>query len=416
MDLSGLDQGMLNIRYVVRDGAEPQVRGLVDQVLDDKGAVVATWSGIVPAELRDARQLAIPWARHDGALAPAPGLQELAGLLMDGNLFKRPKGRRLSPGLYGEFYGLIHQSELSFGVMGDAWLFPMLLGPIQAFGPKPKKKVALRTVRTLRGGEADMGARVPAVRHLRGKTIAVVGVGALGGPLALELARNGCRELRLLDHDLVEPGNSIRWAVGASAWGQLKTEALRQLIGADYGWTTVTTLHHLIGDAGGQAGDAAVLAELTDGADLVLDCAANFGVTTALDDWCRPLGLPLLSLWATPPVTGGAAVVYRTGSGCPTCLEHHYHAGSIGRPMGLGDEAALQQPAACAERTFTGGSTDLQELVLEAVRMSLELIGANPVAGSRIETLRLVDATGLRVPPSWRVEDLPIHPDCTWQH
>jgi hypothetical protein len=243
-----------------------------------------------------------------------------------------------------------------------------------------------------------------------------VGVGALGGPLALELARNGCRELRLLDNDLVEPGNSIRWPIGASAWGQRKTDALWQLIGDEYGWTAVTPFHHLIGDVGGSPGDAAVLSELIGGADLVLDCAANFGVTTALDDWCRPLDIPLLSLWATPPVTGGAAVVYRAGSGCPTCLEHHYHAGTIERPRGLGDEAALQQPAACAERTFTGGSTDLQELVLEAVRMALELTGGNPAADSRIETLALADEAGVRVPPGWRVEDLPIHPGCTWQH
>jgi hypothetical protein len=37
--------------------------------------------------------------------------------------------------------------------------------------------------------------------------------------------------------------------------------------------------------------------------------------------------------------------------------------------------------------------------------MALELTGADPAAGSRIETLTLADAAGVRVPPSWRVED-----------
>jgi hypothetical protein len=40
MEPGGLNRGTLNLRYIVRDGPEPGSEGLVDQVLDDKGAVV----------------------------------------------------------------------------------------------------------------------------------------------------------------------------------------------------------------------------------------------------------------------------------------------------------------------------------------------------------------------------------------
>jgi hypothetical protein len=415
-DLAGQTGGKLKLRYSVGSGAEPEFRAVVEEVLDESGASLVAWTGMIPPDLRDGKVLSIPWARYGEPLVPSPGLSELGALITGETLFKRPLGRMLAPKLCGEIYGILYPSELSFGCRGDAWLFPLLVGPPKAFGPKAKGQVKLRTVPTLRAGAADVGARVPAVQHLRNKCIAVVGMGALGAPAAVELARNGCGELRLLDFDRVEPGNSIRWPLGTSAWGRLKVEALQQFISTQYSWTSVVSISHRIGDVGSPEGDEAHLLNLVDGADLVLDCAANFGVTTSLDDICRARNVPLISVWATPPVTGGGVVLFRSGSGCPTCLEHHHHTGSIARPPGLGEESGLHQPPACAERTFAGSSTDLQELALEAVRMCVQLTGENPPTSSVLETLALADAAGNRVPPSWRVEPLPVHDDCSWHH
>lgn len=117
--------------------------------------------------------------------------------------------------------------EVGFQVDGVGWLFPFLFGPKRVFRPaKPGKREQgphITFLPTYRAGEADLSTRVPAVRILRDRKVAVVGVGAVGAPLAVELARIGCRKIHLLDYDVVEPGNSIRWPLGASAWGRGKS-------------------------------------------------------------------------------------------------------------------------------------------------------------------------------------------------
>jgi molybdopterin/thiamine biosynthesis adenylyltransferase len=54
-----------------------------------------------------------------------------------------------------------------------------------------------------RDGESGLGHRVPAVAALRNAKVAVIGLGAIGSPIAIELARNGVGKLHVLDHDVV---------------------------------------------------------------------------------------------------------------------------------------------------------------------------------------------------------------------
>ncbi|MCK1662456.1 ThiF family adenylyltransferase [Bradyrhizobium sp. 151] len=75
-----------------------------------------------------------------------------------------------------------------------------------------------------------MASRAPQASDRSAKKVCVIGTGAIGAPLAIDLARNGVKELRLLDSDIVEPGNSMRWPLGASAWGRSKVEALDAFI------------------------------------------------------------------------------------------------------------------------------------------------------------------------------------------
>src|SRR6202021_371745 len=107
---------------------------------------------------------------------------------------------------------------------GDGWLFTFSFGGAKAFNGHGN--ISPRVVRTLRAGLSDLASRVPRAAAMSSKTVCLVGAGALGAPLPIEFARNGIRELRLLDFDIVEPGNSIRWPLGASVWGQPKVEAL----------------------------------------------------------------------------------------------------------------------------------------------------------------------------------------------
>src|SRR5205814_7810394 len=137
-------------------------------------------------------------------------------------------------------------------------------------------------VQTLRAGSTDIGHRVPTVRHLRDKAVALVGAGAIGAFAALELARNGCGNIRLVEPDQVEPGNSIRWPLGASAWGERKGEALQGFVEAEYPWCEVQLCRVAIGDVGNAADESTQLESILSGADVIVDCAANEGVTNTL--------------------------------------------------------------------------------------------------------------------------------------
>ena len=215
---------------------------------------------------------------------------------------------------------------------------------------------------------------------------------------------------------MVEPGNSIRWPLGATTWGQDKAAALAAFIRREYPWAEAIPHDHNIGtfsDKDYAEGDEELFATVLEGADLVIDAAAAYGVTTALSDECRERGLPLIALFAVPAVEGGVVARYEPNDGCPTCLEYAWHREQISKPPGLGDETALQQPAGCTELTFTGASYDLQELSLQAMRLVIDtLTGPDDDRKSTVLTLSLADA-GKRCLPRWQVDPLPKDPECS---
>lgn len=76
--------------------------------------------------------------------------------------------------------------------------------------------------------------RVYARHQRRTGAVLVVGVGAVGGFLAEELARLGCSPLQLVDPDVLEVENLVRHPLGAGALGQPKASALAGKIRSDF--------------------------------------------------------------------------------------------------------------------------------------------------------------------------------------
>jgi hypothetical protein len=68
--------------------------------------------------------------------------------------------------------------------------------------------------------------------RLAALTVTVIGVGAIGRPIALQLASMGVQRLQLLDFDLVEATNITTQGFGASDEGLLKVEAVRRAVRA----------------------------------------------------------------------------------------------------------------------------------------------------------------------------------------
>lgn len=418
--LDGATCGTLKVRYrLKKNGNIPEIWAVVTEVRDGYGAILHTWAGAIPPEIAaGSDEINIPWIYVDETILPNGGGEQIDNLMA--RFAAKPRHVEFTHTLIGRWFSVVYKMELGFQREGLGWLFPFYFGPKKSFRPaKPGAQVQppqITVLPTYRAGESDLGARVPAVGILRAKKIAVIGLGAVGAPLAVELARNGCSLLHLVDHDVVEPGNSIRWSLGTSAWGRSKTDSLPAFIRREYPWAEVKEHRHAVGnldDEDPAKGDDNLFDAILPETDLVVDATASYGVSTILSDYCRARGIPLISLYASPPVEGGVVARFAPGGGCPTCLEFAYHAGAIQRAPGFTEDRGLQQPPGCAERTFTGASFDLQELSLQAARLIIETL-ENPEAAqeSVVQTLSLT-ADGHPTPPAWRIDLLPKMDGCS---
>lgn len=395
----------------------PTVRAAVMAVQDAQGQPLAVWEGPLPEVLKDARTITVPWARSSETLLPQtdPSTQ-LRALRRAFSLEGRPQS--LGGGHAVRPFILVHPIEIGVNSYGLGWIMVLEVGHPKAFRPsdKGRKQRPLHQclIPVLRAGPDDLMVRVPTASQLRGKHIAVFGLGAIGAPVALELARNGCGRLHLIEHDSVEPGNTVRWPIGVSAWGRRKALAIAGFIAGEYPGTKVIPHQQMIG-AINNPPDSTLLNEVLGEVDLVIDATVAWGVTQSLEILCRERGIPLLQLFATPTLQGGAVIRLAGSGGCLVCLEHAWDQGEIIRPPGSLEEDVLTQPVGCSERTFTGASYDLQEVSLQTVRLAVQTLTATEPISSLVQTLSLVDANGKSAPPQWREDPLPRHPKCTCQ-
>lgn len=410
--------GTLKLRHRGKKiSGRPEIKAVVTELRDENGTALHCWVGPLPPEIdASSGEIIIPWVYIDETILPDRTAEQIYDLI--DRLLQKPRYKELGVSLVVQWFAILYPSELGFENYGLTWLFPLLYSSSKsAFRSPPNlKRPNIIVIPTYRAGEQDMGARVPAVQILRSKKVAVIGLGALGSPLAVELARNGCSKLHLVDHDVVEPGNSIRWTLGASAWGLKKTDSLPAFIREEYPWSDAEGHTHHIGAPSEDEefeGDDSVFDRILSDADIVIDATAAYGITMFLSDYCDPRGIPLISLYASPPVTGGVVARFAPGSGCPTCLEFAHAAKTIKRAPGFGDEASLVQPAGCGELTFEGASFDLKELSLQAMRLIVDTL-ENPDDSSQsvIYTLSLTQ-DGKRIPPKWCVKELPKTQGCS---
>lgn len=414
-DLQGQHEGLLDLRYHASEHQKepPLICSYVAEVRSEANSLIQ-WSGPLPKLLRSGWQvMTVPWALLDQSLLPSVPLQAVLDPILERYpRLKQCKEVRLRNGSYVEVFVMVHPSELGHDRMGLAWT------PVVIFGRKRRKHQNQRGITVLptyRAGNEDLGQRVPAVRTLSGKSVLVVGTGAVGAPAAIELARNGCQSLHLIDYDVVEPGNTVRWPLGASAWGRLKVECVCEHIQAEYPGTTVTPHVLNLGQAAPGADERredGLLSQVVDSVDLVLDASASFGVTTLLAERCSRARVPLVCMYGTASLEGGVVARHSGGGGCPTCLEHAWEKGELPVPPGRDREEDLIQPPGCSERTFPGAGFDLQEIALQGVRLVVDTLSDDGPT-SVLQILSFVDGNGRRRAPRWHEEPLPRHPDCS---
>ncbi|MCB2410750.1 ThiF family adenylyltransferase [Hymenobacter lucidus] len=326
--------------------------------------------------------------------------------------------------------GLQFPEEVAPGQIGMGWLF-LVEGTIKEKVPDHRGKLVEVPQlhyfygKVSRVNPKDFLLRVPAIHALHQRSVAVVGLGALGAPMTLELARNQVGELRILDYDRVEPGPTVRWPLGITTAGQLKTEALQEFIAAHYPATHVVPIYHKVGGLRGEgmASEQEVMNTLLNNVSLLVDASADKGISHFLSEMAKARGIPFISIYATPGAWGGMImrVVPGQTSGCWMCLQYHMDAGSV-IPVPLGDETSgsVQAPG-CGDMTFTGASFDLQNVVLAAVRLAVSTLSGGAAGGYAttpwdVGVVQLMDKDGNLTAPVWQTFPLDVHESCPYCH
>lgn len=118
--------------------------------------------------------------------------------------------------------------------------------------------------------------------------IAVVGAGGLGSPALLYLAAAGVGKLTLVDNDNVELSNLQRQILyKVNHLGQAKTQAASKVLASLNNQISIEPICQRL--------DEKNLADVLQGADIVLDCSDNFATRYLINRYCLAHTIPLIS-------------------------------------------------------------------------------------------------------------------------
>lgn len=441
----------------LRDDGVPVVHGVVVEVRDQRGQVIAK------ADPRLDRAHAGDdwigrWTRSPIPIAtddPAQLFADAAALdvrKMEPSWLPMPAARKDSTELRIQMRAVVFPEEHDWrDASGQGWAF-VVRGqrrrvPAAPGGSKfvPAKRLPggadagwrdhYAFTRAGRAGPTDLARRVPELATVRDARVAVVGLGCLGAPSALEFARAQIGELRILDGDFVDPGTVVRWPAGLSVAGRSKAQIIHDIVARDYPYTTVVAEHRRLGGvreaparaAGNAVGgadpdevvesDQALLERFTDGASLVYDASAEFGVQYFLSEFARERGLSYIAVGASYGGWGGRVVRIRPGftAGCWACVQAARMDGSLPDPPA--DPAGAIQTEGCADPTFTGAGFDLVSVAMTGVRLAVSTLcagraGAYPATDWDVAVIALRNAEGQLIAPAVQTFALPRHPSC----
>lgn len=320
-----------------------------------------------------------------------------------------------------ETIGLLVPAEVGYREPGWEWVFlryvaleektACLLIASQRLGDSTRHPSRPSTHTTTRARQTNLARAVDPVDPV----IALIGVGAVGGHVAVDLARAAKSHLDLIDGDVIDIATRCRqWAPIARA-GTAKVEALARHL-RDNNPDIVITAHllhlGLVFEDAHRLEDERRVIDLFRSADIVIDASANPAVTRYLNAVRLSVNKPLLVVSGTAGAWGGVVAELHPGSGCWACVEHHRL--DKGLPVPPEDPDGSITPRGCASPSFTGTNADLASIAHHASRIALELLDAAPSTGrdSTYAVAALRAPGGGFQPIEWTSTILARHPDC----
>lgn len=182
-------------------------------------------------------------------------------------------------------------------------------------------------------------------RRLGESSVLIVGCGALGGALALQLVRSGVGRVRIVDRDVVELTNLPRQVLfEAEHLGRPKALAARESLARIGGPSRIEAhAEHL---------DADNIGELARGVELVLDGTDNLATRYLVNDFCVERGMP----WVYGGVVGASGLVLPIVPGASACLRCVFPDPPPAGSLPTCDTAGVILPAVAAIAALQAGA------------------------------------------------------------
>jgi sulfur-carrier protein adenylyltransferase/sulfurtransferase len=145
----------------------------------------------------------------------------------------------------------------------------------------------------------------PRIPKLRGATVAVLGCGSVGAPVAMALARAGVGKLILVDKESLKGANVGRHPLGVSSIGASKAMALARMIRSSLPYVDVTCHVSAVQDVLLRADDP------ISKADLVVSALGDWPAESLLDEWqaAQEKRVPIVYGWTEPYAAAGHTIV-----------------------------------------------------------------------------------------------------------
>lgn len=409
----------------------PLIRGFVLEMRNKRGGVVARADQRLLDRYDDAPTLTARWVKVSEKLAMLDA--DAFKALLEGperrmEVSKRQRYEATDPEApqhpkHLDMCAILTDEEVGHGKYGTGWTF--LVRAAKSHHPHAPDSPFL--VPAVRAGPSDLAQRIPELGCVPHKTVVVVGLGGVGSFSALELARAGVGRLILIDPDVVEAGNSVRWAFGFDTAGFPKAHVVADFVRRHHPFTNADAYIHTLGKP--RLVDGKPEGQFVDGlmkdADLVLDATGERNVHLMLADRAKAHGVPFVLAHTTFGGWGGmVARVCSDHDACIWCFQCHVldqedGIGSNGTdivlpPADLEGEIAL---TGCSAPTFAGAGFDTARVAQPAAQLAVSTLcdcgdGGYPQAEWDVATLSLRDKTGRILEPRWYTARLTPHPRC----
>ena len=241
---------------------------------------------IRPGPATGPRELRGLWFRVGQLQAPPPrNLSELSRHLkrsqrkgLERALAQRrePKGLQVSGGVDIIMFAWQRQERIDLLVMACEGVGDKVEAAALVAEPNDERTLRLRA-----GPDAEV---------LKGRSAVLFGAGALGGHVAVTLAESGLDSLRIVDGDLLSPGNVVRHVAGHDHVGGLKVNAVEAAIRNHAPWTRVESITPPTDPYGTQE-----ITHLAEDFDVVIDATGNDAFVHPVARVAEGLGKPLVS-------------------------------------------------------------------------------------------------------------------------